>query len=74
MTPSQMIKPSLHLITPPSCFITQSPATMFSEDYQVATVKRYFPVFDRYRGKFFIGEMIWNFADFATAAGELFVI
>lgn len=44
-----------------------TPPTMFSEDYQIATVKRYFPVFDRYRGKFFIGEMIWNFADFQTA-------
>ena len=27
----------------------------------------YWPVFDEYRKSFFIGELIWNFADFETA-------
>ena len=39
---------------------------MFTEDYQVESVKQYFPIFDKYKKSFFIGEMIWNFADFAT--------
>ena len=26
----------------------------------------YWPVFDEYRKSFFIGELIWNFADFET--------
>lgn len=32
---------------------------------------QYFPVFDKLRKEFFIGEMIWNFADFMTQQGEL---
>lgn len=44
-----------------------NPSVMFTEDYQVDSVKRYFPVFDKYKGNFFVGEMIWNFADFETA-------
>jgi len=31
---------------------------------------QYFPVFDRLKKEFFIGEMIWNFADFMTQQGE----
>ena len=27
----------------------------------------YWPVFDEYRKSFFIGELIWNFADFETS-------
>ena len=44
---------------------------MFSEEYHVDTIKQYFPVFDKYREKFLVGEMIWNLADFATKQGEL---
>ena len=43
---------------------------MFSEEYQVDTIKQYFPIFDKYRKSFFIGEMLWNFADFATIQGK----
>ena len=32
---------------------------------------QYFPVFDKLKKEFFIGEMIWNFADFMTQQGEL---
>lgn len=44
----------------------KDPSTMFTEDYQVDLLMAYFPVFDEYRKKFFIGELIWNFADFQT--------
>ena len=30
----------------------------------------YWPVFDEFRKSFFIGELIWNFADFQTAQGK----
>lgn len=45
------------------------PPTMFSEEYQVESLLQYFPVFDKLRKEFFIGEMIWNFADFMTQQG-----
>lgn len=44
----------------------REPSVMFSEEYQVDTIKEYFPIFDKYRKKFLVGEMIWNLADFAT--------
>ena len=44
----------------------KDPSTMFTEDYQVDLLMAYFPVFDEYRKKFFIGELVWNFADFQT--------
>lgn len=31
---------------------------------------QYFPVFDKLKKEFFIGEMIWNFADFMTQQGK----
>lgn len=31
----------------------------------------YWPVFDEYRKSFFIGELIWNFADFETAQSNV---
>ena len=45
---------------------------MFTEEYQVDTVRRYFPIFDKFRGNGLVGEMIWNLADFMTAQGILF--
>ena len=33
-----------------------------------------FEVFDEYRGKFLVGEMIWNFADFETDQCELLTV
>ena len=44
----------------------KNPSTMYTEDYQADLLTAYFPVFDEYRKKFFIGELIWNFADFQT--------
>ena len=42
----------------------EDPPMMFTEDYQTELLMAYFPVFDEYRKKFFIGELIWNYADF----------
>lgn len=43
------------------------PSSMWTEDYQVSTLKQHFKAFDYLRNQgFLIGEMIWNFADFAT--------
>ncbi|XP_065054436.1 beta-glucuronidase-like [Rhopilema esculentum] len=44
----------------------REPSVVFSEEYQVDTIKQYFPVFDKYRKSFLVGEMLWNLADFAT--------
>ncbi|RZF40679.1 hypothetical protein LSTR_LSTR014018 [Laodelphax striatellus] len=44
------------------------PAYVWSEEYQVRMLSEHFKAFDNLREKgFFIGEMIWNFADFKTA-------
>nr|XP_045617692.1 beta-glucuronidase-like isoform X2 [Procambarus clarkii] len=43
------------------------PAFTWSEEYQAELMIQNFEAFDELRSKgFFIGEMIWNFADFAT--------
>ncbi|MBE7010386.1 MAG: beta-glucuronidase [Ruminococcaceae bacterium] len=49
----------LHTITP----------SMFSEEYQMAFYKMVHSVADCY--DFFIGEQVWNFADFATVQGTM---
>lgn len=44
---------------------------MFSEDYQTEMLMEWFEGFDQLRADgFFVGEMIWNFADFMTAQGD----
>lgn len=44
------------------------PAFIWSEDYQKEVYSRHFKAFDKLRDMgFFIGEFIWNFADFKTA-------
>lgn len=44
---------------------------MWSEDYQVKLLSEHFKAFDNLRARgFFIGEMIWAFADFATGQGK----
>lgn len=42
---------------------------MWTEEYQVDLLAEHFEAFDLLRSeyKWFIGEMIWNFADFKTA-------
>uniref|UniRef100_A0A6M2DP63 Beta-glucuronidase n=1 Tax=Xenopsylla cheopis TaxID=163159 RepID=A0A6M2DP63_XENCH len=45
-----------------------SPDFVFSEEYQVEMMSKHFQAFDKLREEgFFIGEFIWNFADFKTA-------
>jgi beta-glucuronidase len=45
---------------------------MWTEDYQVVTLREHFKAFDAlYKEGFLIGEMIWNFADFATPQGKV---
>ncbi|KAK2719947.1 beta-glucuronidase-like isoform X2 [Artemia franciscana] len=47
------------------------PPVVWTEDYQTALMKEYFKGFDILRKEgFFIGEMIWNFADFGTPQGS----
>lgn len=44
---------------------------MWSEEYQTGVMSAYFKAFDKLKAEgWFIGEMIWNFADFKTASGE----
>lgn len=45
----------------------QDPPVMFSEEYQCEFLDQYHKVFDEL--DFFIGEHVWNFADFATKQG-----
>ncbi|XP_073995288.1 beta-glucuronidase-like isoform X2 [Rhodnius prolixus] len=43
------------------------PQYIWSEEYQIELFSEHFKAFDNLRNKFFfIGEMIWNFADFKT--------
>jgi beta-glucuronidase len=52
-------------------FNFQYPAYVWSEEYQVEIMSRHFEAFDRLRKQgFFVGEMIWNFADFKTAQSK----
>nr|CAH7731210.1 unnamed protein product [Callosobruchus chinensis] len=45
-----------------------APAYIWSEEYQVSLLSSHFQAFDQLREEgFFIGEFIWNFADFKTA-------
>ncbi|MPC12549.1 Beta-glucuronidase [Portunus trituberculatus] len=47
------------------------PAFTWSEEYQVELMLQNFEAFDKLRSQgFFVGEMIWNFADFATPQGS----
>ena len=39
---------------------------------KVTTIEQYFPVFDKLRKEFLVGELIWNFADFMTKQGSFF--
>ena len=49
----------------------QDPPVMFSEEYQVMVLRSYHEVFDQKRKQYVIGELIWNFADFMTAQGDV---
>ncbi|XP_058802682.1 beta-glucuronidase-like [Phymastichus coffea] len=44
------------------------PEYVWSEEYQMETMSRHFEAFDKLRAQgFFVGEFIWNFADFKTS-------
>ena len=40
--------------------ISLSGKEQFTEDYQVAFIKRYHRAFDELRGEFLVGELIWS--------------
>ncbi|XP_078209981.1 beta-glucuronidase isoform X2 [Callithrix jacchus] len=44
----------------------QDPPLMFSEEYQRALLEQYHLGLDQKRGKYVVGELVWNFADFMT--------
>lgn len=47
------------------------PAFIWTEEFQMELFSRHFEVFDRLRNEgFFIGEFVWNFADFQTKQGD----
>uniref|UniRef100_A0A915HVB2 Beta-glucuronidase n=1 Tax=Romanomermis culicivorax TaxID=13658 RepID=A0A915HVB2_ROMCU len=46
--------------------IRQEPSTTFTENYQLEMMSENQKVFDEFKNEFLIGEMFWNFADFAT--------
>jgi len=48
------------------------PAYIWSEDYQTELFSKHFQAFDKLRKlQWFIGEFVWNFADFKTEQSEL---
>lgn len=48
---------------------------MWSEEFQTQFMSTYFQAFDQLRQEgWFIGEMIWNFADFKTSQCKLTII
>lgn len=48
------------------------PGSPFTEQYQAELIEGNFKAFDRlWKEKRITGEMIWNFADFMTAAGKI---
>lgn len=57
----------------PLLFIFQLPGYVWSEEYQLDFMSEYFKAFDElYKKGWFIGEMIWNFADFQTGQGRCY--
>lgn len=58
---------------PYSCFpCIQLPSFIWSEEYQLELLSKHFKAFDILRNhRWFVGEFIWNFADFKTFPGNL---
>ena len=50
------------------------PTFVFTEDYQTEFLAQYHKVFDVYKKKFLVGEMVWNFADFMTDESKILVM
>lgn len=58
-----------------STFYTlKDPPSDFSEEYQVRLMKETHSALDVLRKDFLVGEMVWNFADFMTAQGEVILL
>jgi hypothetical protein len=54
-----------------SMIFVQSPEFVFTEEFQMVYLQEHFKAFDKLRqNTSFIGEMIWNFADFMTGQGN----
>jgi len=52
-------------------FFAKDPPVVWTEDYQVELMEQNFAAFDQLRrANLLVGEMIWNFADFATPQGN----
>lgn len=48
------------------------PAYVWSEEFQSQQFSKHFEAFDKLRNEgFFIGEFVWNFADFKTAQSKI---
>ncbi|XP_046565754.1 beta-glucuronidase-like [Haliotis rubra] len=47
----------------------RDPSFVFTEEYQVEFLEEYHKLFDAKIGKYLVGEMVWNFADFMTVQG-----
>lgn len=64
-------KPTLIPTNSTPLLSSQLPAYIWSEDYQSQVFSRHFRAFDDLRRQqFFIGEFVWNFADFKTAQSK----
>lgn len=47
------------------------PAFVWTEEFQTQLFSQHFEAFDRLRNEgFFIGEFVWNFADFKTVQSK----
>lgn len=48
-----------------------SPAFVFSDEFQLKLLSKHFQAFDKLRSEeFFIGEFVYNYADFNTAQSK----
>ena len=47
---------------------------MFTEDYQLEFNQIYHEIFDEFRNKFLVGELVWNFADFMTTQSKWIIL
>ena len=55
--------------------LLKDPPVVWTEDYQVELMEQNFEAFDQLRAAgYLVGEMIWNFADFATPQGSFFCL
>ena len=50
--------------------IFQMPTFVFTEDFQKKFLEAYHRVFDEFRPRYLVGEMVWNFADFMTTESK----